>query len=50
MIVIDSDAREQAFALRLIVGSGGGASGRVDGLSNSDTANLMSDLPSIESI
>ena len=50
VIVIESDAREQAFALRLVVGSGGGASGRGDGLSNSDPANRLSDFPSIEAI
>lgn len=50
VIVVEGLGEDGPFALRLVTGAGGGASGRGDGLSNGDAASRHSRFASIEEI
>ncbi len=50
VIVIEQEGGGDPFVLRLVVGSGGGASGRGDGLTNTDSETRFSIFPSVESL
>jgi len=50
VIVLESHDPDHPFALRFVVGTGGGASGRGDGLLNADVSTRHSRFPSIEDV
>jgi N-methylhydantoinase B len=50
VLVLEGQDRGRPFSVRLIVGSGGGASGRGDGLDNSEPATRYSIFPSVEAL
>jgi N-methylhydantoinase B len=50
IVILEGNDSQGAFALRLVVGSGGGASGRGDGLTNTDASVRHSLFPSVEAM
>lgn len=50
VLVIEGIDQDRPFALRLVVGAGGGASGHGDGLGNADAGSRHSIFPSLESL
>ena len=50
VIALESQSGSFPFGLRLVVGAGGGASGRGDGLVNTDATTRHSGFPSIEAL